>query len=610
MKTPVTRHPSPVIAAAFAAALAAAGADAAEITLSGPYTSDYVYTNATEDTTVNLDGVVFSDCSLKLVGNKTFTINLIGRNVFTMDNANKELVKATKKSNIVFAGTGSAELTSTKRITDGGEPSGIVVCNNLTVEGGDITVTFDQNKSDTSCIFVKGNYLQTGGRVKVDMNKKNCTNEFAGVHLDTADTTFKLFGGEFRAEIAGTRSRAIDLKKSCTATFRDCDVSAKFEGPGGRFVSGGTLVFESGEYDFRTNITSKMTAAYHPTGLSAIKADYSITVSGGDFEADLPLADSEVFTTDSATGTFVSISGGTFDLVAGNDCIHANGDILFSGGTLRGVSGDDILDANGSMTISGGDIRAYATAPGTHGLDVNNKKTLAISGGIVVATDGLGATRIGTAGSSEVGSAAFDQPTYYGTLSTSGYSEKYLVLEGETNGVPFTIKPRLPAFPAGNDFNLLVSLPGRAASVPLPSTIEEAYSNANSRTPLVFERKASVSDHAITSKEGETLQIAEHYDISPATGKSKVFDLSLNELARPVYADPASDQKPAIEVDGDTVNVNVRTRKGLTYLLLAATALSTNAVWGVADSVAGDGTVRTLSADAGAAGFFKVEADD
>ena len=109
---------------------------------------------------------------------------------------------------------------------------------------------------------------------------------------------------------ADTRSRAIDLKRSCTATFGDCDVSAKFEGPGGRFVSGGALVFNGGSYDFATNITSKMTAAYYPTGLRAVRADSSITIRGGRFKADLPLADSEIFTNDSDTGTFVSISGG------------------------------------------------------------------------------------------------------------------------------------------------------------------------------------------------------------------------------------------------------------------------------------------------------------
>ena len=52
-----------------------------------------------------------------------------------MTNANKELIKATKNSNIVFTGSGSAELPCTKRITDGGKPSGIIVCKNLTVVG-------------------------------------------------------------------------------------------------------------------------------------------------------------------------------------------------------------------------------------------------------------------------------------------------------------------------------------------------------------------------------------------------------------------------------------------------------------------------------------------
>ena len=592
----------------------ALSAQGAVINLSGPYTADYDY-NATEDTTVNLNGVAFTDCTLKLRGDKTFTINLVDgtQNVFTMANANKELIKATQNGNIVFTGAGKAEFTSTKRITDNKKPSGIVVCNNLTVQDGDITVTFDQDKSDTSCIFVKGSYLQTGGRVKVDMNKKNCTNEFSGVHLDTAGTTFTLSGGTFKAEIAGTRSRAIDLKKTCTATFRNCDVSAEFEGPGGRFVSGGTIVFESGEYDFTTNITSKMTAAYYPTDLSAVKADYSITVSGGNFKADLPLADSEVFTTDSTTGTFVSISGGTFDLVAGNDCVHANGDITFSGGTLRGVSGDDILDANGSMTISGGFIYAWATAPGTHGLDVNNKKKLTISGGIVVATDGLGATRIG-AGSSDVGSTEFNQPTYYGTLSTDDYSAKYLVLEGATNGVPFVLKPRLPAFPAGRVFNLLVSVPGRTASVPAPSSIKEAYSDANSHTPIVFEEKASVSDHTLTTKEGDVLQIPAHYDISPATGKSTVFTLELNALATPIFSDLATDGVAAIDAGGDTVSVGVRTLEGLIYQLVTATSLSTNDDdWApTGEAKPGTGAAITLQCPRTAAPqeFYKVRVSD
>jgi hypothetical protein len=584
----------------------------AVLNLSGEYTDGYEY-EATEDTTVNLNGVVFQDCGLKLRGDKTFTINLVEgtQNVFTMYNENKELIKATKKSNIVFTGSGPLELTSTKRITDQDARSGVLVCNNLTVEGGDIKVTFDQNKSDTSCILVKGNYLQTGGKVKVDMKKKNCTNEFSGVHLE--GSSFQLLGGKFSAEIAGTKSRAINLKSAAAATFRDCDVSAEFEGPQGRFVNGGKLVFESGTYNFTTNITEKMTPAYYPTAISAVKADSSITVKGGDFEADLPLADSEVFTTDSDTGTFVEIHGGEFDLLAGNDCIHANGYIKIFGGRIFGVSVfDDVIDANSSMVISGGSVRAWSTAAGAHGLDVNKGSSLTISGGTVVATDGVDAIKLGDTASGQVGKVVFTQSTYYGTLPTDGYSAKYLALEGATNGVPFVVKPRLPSFPAGRDFNLLVSVPGRTASAPTPLTVAQAYADADSRTPIVFEKKATVSGNAITTREGDVLDVPAHYDITPSAGRSKTFALGLNDLAIPEYADLEVDGMAAISVEGDEVYVGVRTLAGLSYRLFAANGLSADAEWTeVGGPVSGTGSAERLQcARTADHAFYKVRASD
>ncbi len=590
----------------------------ADITLSGPYTTD-VDKSCRTNTKIILNGVTFTNCSLKLrsaneASPVTYTIELVDgtQNVFQMLDDNKECIKATKKTNLVITGSGSLELLSEKRITDSGTRSGVLVCNNLTVEGGDTTVTFDNDKSDTSCIFLKGNYLQTGGKMKVDMNKKNCTNEFHGVTFDSKSTTFRLEGGKFNAEIAGTKSRAIDLKGSCTATFTDGEVKAEFEGPEGRFVSGGKIVFNGGSYTFMTNITSKMTAAYYPTTLSAVKAESSITINGGDFEAELPLEGSEIFTNDSTAGTDITITGGTFDLVAGDDCVSANGNIFVRGGTFRGVSVfDDVLDANADMTISGGSLRAYATAPLAHGLDVNKAKRLTISGGIVVATDGVGAERIGS-GSTEVGKTTFFQPTYYGTLPIAGYSGKYLLLEGVTNNVAFTVKPRLPTFPAGTEFNLLVSIPGRTASVPEPKSVAEAYADANSRTPLVFEKKAKVTDHTIVTKEGDELEIPAYYDVDPAEGKTKTVTLTLNALAAPEYADLATDGIETISCLADMVNVGVRTRAGLKYQLLSATDLATPSPWPAVGAVAdGDGKAKALVAPrAGNKAFFKVRVSD
>lgn len=521
----------------------------ADITLSGVYTTDQDFTFAS-DTTVNLNGATFTDCSLKLRGDRTVTLNLVAgtTNVFRMENLNQEPIKATKNTNLRIVGPGRLEATSLKRITDSDKPSGVLVCNNLTVTDGDVRVVFDNNKSDTACILLKGDYLQTGGRVKVDASKKNCTNEFVGVQL-SAGKSFTLRDGQFRAEIAGTKSRAIDLKATGSALFAGGEVRCAFEGPQGRFVNGGTLRFEGGDYVFTTNVTSKMTADFMPDFLSAVKADTSIAISGGTFRADLPLVGSEVFTTDSETGTSIDVSGGVLDLVAGDDCISANGDVTVSGGVIRGVSVfDDVLDANGDMTVSGGFVQAWATGVGTHGLDVNRRHVLAISGGIVVATDGLDAVPIGTAGSSEVGATSFVQPACYRTLPTDAYAGKILSLAGVTNGVPFTFAVRLPELAIGRNFNLLVSVPGRGTDVPHP-------------------------------------------------------------VGGPEFADLATDGVPAIAVKGDVVEIGVRTVPGLFYGLLTSADLRT---WTpVGERVRGMGGVCILTAPRlGDRAFFRVTVSD
>lgn len=598
------------VAAAAMAVVLVSSAQAETIDLSGVYTADQAFNRST-DTTIRLNGVSFHDCQLKLTGDVTYTLELVEGTTSTflidgeVNDVNCAAIKATKRTNLVIGGAGKLKVEASKKMS---VDKGVIVCSNLTVRSGSTAVTFDKDKSDSPCFLVKGDYLQTGGKVSVDLNKKNCTNEFYGVRMDTKNSTFTIEDGEFNAEISGTKSRAIDLKKSSVATFKSGDFTAFFEGPEGRFVSGGTIVIEGGNFTFSTNITAKMTSAYYPTYLSAVKADSSITVSGGDFEADLPLEGSEVLTNDSETGTDITISGGTFDLVAGNDCIHANGDINVSGGRLRAVStGDDALDANGSLTISGGDVRAYATVEGAHGLDVNNgkvsgvKKTLTISGGTVIATDGLNAIKIGTAGSSEVGNVSFKQPTYYGTISDSSkYSQKYLSLEGKTNNVTFVVKPCLPVLEAG-PFNLLVSVHDRTASQPAPLTAEQAYADRSSACPLVFEKKAKVSGQTVTTKEGAVLTLPDYYDLDPSEGKSKTIRLSLNTNAAPELASVAV---------GTSVDIGVPTQSGLYYQLQKSAAAGGS--WTDDGSkIAGDGKMKTLStAKSGASGFFRATVTD
>ena len=565
------------------AALFAGAGRGDTITLSGPQTVDFDQT-FTSDTTVNLNGVTFTNCGLKLRGDVTFTLNLVDgtENVFTQELNNDTCIKATKASNLIITGGGSLSVMSTKKLkpdSKGKVADGLVTCNNLTIVGGETKVVFDNDKSDTPCFFVKGDYRQTGGKVKVEASKKNCTNEFYGVYLDTAGSTFTLEGGTFNAEFAGTKSRAINLKKSSTATFAGGKCKMEFEGPDARFVSGGTIEVNDGEFTFTTNITAKMTQAFYPTGARGMKADYSITITGGDFEADLPLHGSEVFETDAETGTDVTITGGDLDLVSGNDCVNAHANITIAGGRIRGRSlEDDILDANNNLTISGGIVRAFATAVDTHGLDVNSNYMFRVTGGNVIATDGP---------SSEKLSLVAEQTTFYGKVPRNDISGKYLVVPG-SEGVT---KVCVPELADTANVRLLVSVPGQAADwAPVGQTLAEAYSDYGPSTPLVFERKVTVSGNTITTREGDVLVIPDTYTLEPSSGKTKVVTLTLNVIE----TDPGF---AGIRVVDGQVQVDVPTTAGLKYQLVTADELTAASPWtAVGDVVAGDGTVKRLVA--------------
>lgn len=455
--------PLALLVAVLGASVAFADPD---ITLTGPRTSDFVY-EAKSDTVINLSGVTFINSRLKLSGNVVFTLNLAEgtTNAFCLGTGDAPCVKATKASDLVITGGGVLKVLSDRPPQLGlGEKEiddGLVTCRHLTVAGGETVVVFAGEEPDTACIYLKGNYCQTAGSLEVVAGKDTSTSRFFGVRIGSKDASFRLDGGAFSSSLGGERSRAVDLRKSASALFAGGRVRADFRGPGGRFVCGGSsLAFTGGDYFFTTNSTPGVTSGRLLTDLAAVKSDAAITISGGTFRADLPLAGSEVFTNDSKTGTDITVSGGVFDLVAGDDCIHAKGKLRISGGTLRARSTcDDALDANGGIEISGGDIRAYATASETHGLDVNKGDKLKITGGVVIATDGLGATPIG-AGTPDVGKVKFVQATSYRPVSTEEYSGRTLALRGVTNGVPFTVTETLPVFPEKGTFHLLTSIPG------------------------------------------------------------------------------------------------------------------------------------------------------
>lgn len=583
-----------LVGAVFAGSVSAL-ADA-DVTLSGVHLSDYSYT-AKSATRVILNGVAFTNAQLKLAGNVDFTLVLQSgtKNTFYSNDSKLAPIKATKQSNIIVEGLGKLRVEAKKRMDADG---GVFVCSNLTVKSGDVKVTFDNDKSDSPCIFLKGSYLQTGGEVSLDSSKKNCTNELYGMQFDTRDTSFTLTDGDFSVEVAGTKSRGIDLKKSGVAYFNGGNFNALLEGPNCRAVSGGTLNFNGTDVTISTNVTAKMAAGYMPTSLYAIKSDLDINITDGDFEIDVPTEGSEGIVTDSETNGVIRITGGNIDITSGDDCINAankKSQIVISGGRVRGVSGDDIIDSNGNVTISGGIVRAFATVPGTHGIDVNTKAygaKVIIDGGNVIATDGADA---------EVETYEGKQKTYVkNKLSVASYAGKYLVVPGKDGEITKTCLPT--SFGDSSTFRLIVSVPGLSDTwSPAPKTVAEAYADANSETPLVFERKAKVDGQTVTTKEGAVLTLPDYYYLDPAEGKTKTVALYLNSNAVPEIASIAV---------GSGVTVGVATKKGLYYQLETASDLSGD--WVKAGSkVAGDGSEKPFAATrSGSQGFYRAVATD
>lgn len=148
--------------------------------------------------------------------------------------------------------------------------------------------------------------------------------------------------------------------------------------------------------------------------------------------------------------------------------------------------------------------------------------------------------------------------------------------------------------------------------MPEAKTAEEAYSDRSSHNPMVFDKKATVDDHTVTTKDGSTISVPAWYDLLPAEGKTKTVTLSLNDLATPVYCDAVDDGVEAISVEGNVVSVGVKTLAGLKYTLRGTENVATAFdLWPVVgETVSGDGTAKALTATVGEKGFFRVSVAD
>ena len=125
-----------------------------------------------------------------------------------------------------------------------------------------------------------------------------------------------------------------------------------------------------------------------------------------------------------ASGASFTVNGGDLDFQAGGaDAITCNGSLTVNGGCLSGQTGRGKgIGGSGSITINGGRVEAHGGPPNTTVIDGSH---ITISGGVVVANDGMGV--IGEWGSSCSTGENGNAMIYAASFSPSNPNASYIL---------------------------------------------------------------------------------------------------------------------------------------------------------------------------------------
>ena len=197
----------------------------------------------------------------------------------------------------------------------------------------------------------------------------------------------------------GISGQQVDL----SALFSDQDLDGSYDESSAVSIrlNGGSASVDltaSDAFSFGGPMAQAQTSDTEETSTSqkGIKAEDTMTIAGGTFVAD---------TADDCLhcGGALLITSGEFTLSSGDDAIHADSAgfggrrqeqfasgsdifILISGGTFTIVSGGDCLDSNGDLTLNGGVLDLTCNGSGNTALDADG--TYANNGADVTTNDG------------------------------------------------------------------------------------------------------------------------------------------------------------------------------------------------------------------------------
>ena len=287
------------------------------------------------------------------------------------------------EAQLIFSGSGSLEVTAIGkagitsddyvRVLDGTTISitstgghGLRGKDAVVIDGGKLDITV--SKKGKKAISTDGTALFTGGATTLTVSggvDDSDLTDLSGSSGVKADAAFVMTGGSLDITNSGQGGKGVSG-----------DAAGK--------VTGGTLsIAVTGD---NYEVTGADAAGLEDTTTSAkgIKFDGKLVFTGGN--VTVSAKNHEAI---EAKGDLV-ITGGTVYATSSDDAINAGSDVIVDGGRVCAIStGNDGIDANGNCYIQGGLVYAVGSGVPEVAIDAEERHTLYIIGGTLVAIGGL-----------------------------------------------------------------------------------------------------------------------------------------------------------------------------------------------------------------------------
>ena len=311
-----------------------------------------------------VDGTVTYDGELFLTGD----INLILKDGASLT-VNGNIVSEQENAEPVYSMTLFGQAESTGKLSLSGSSSHIYV-NNLTVHGGDITVSGDGITTEGVITVYHGTINATTGETIGIMNSGGMYVYGGEVTASSTDTA--IFSEKSDLTIAGGQV-------TVTSTSSD-GISAV---DGNIIITGGTVNCNSDGFAIKSTTSIEIsggdvTAKSTGTDAAGMYAS-AITISGNSTIVNASGDNWGISSYVSEGTATITIEGGDITATAGFNSVSNNGGF--------GISASEIIVSGGDVKANGGDAAAGSGAAGGAGID----GALTVNGGTVTAIGGNGA---------------------------------------------------------------------------------------------------------------------------------------------------------------------------------------------------------------------------